>query len=93
MLRSSDGGRYKDPESGTDWANEHTFRVAKWMLNDLNVYSSMRSFAKSYKGPMIYRKWIADMGLNEQEIPGGWKLISNGLNYAELNEIMEASRT
>ncbi len=92
MTKFGTGPRYKDPESGTEWANEHTFQIAYWMLNDEQIYQEMKKFMQNFNGPIPYRSWIKEMGMTEESTDSGWKLMADGINYGELSEIMRASR-
>ena len=47
MTKFGAGPRYKDPVSGTEWANEHTFHIAYWMLNDAQIYQEMKKFIQN----------------------------------------------
>jgi hypothetical protein len=92
MTKFGAGPRFKDPVSGTEWANEHTFHIAYWMLNDVSVYQSIRSFMRDFSGPIPYRAWINEMGLSEQSTTSGWQLIADPVHYGDLSEIMRASK-
>jgi hypothetical protein len=83
--------RYKDPDSGTEWANEHTFHIAYWMLNDVYIYQEMKRFMQDFDGPIPYRSWIKHMELTEKSTTSGWKLMADGVHYGDLSEIMRAS--
>jgi hypothetical protein len=85
------GPRFKDPESGTEWANEHTFHIAYWMLNDVYIYQEMKRFMQNFDGPIPYRAWIKEMGSTDKSTPTGWKLMADGVHYGDLSEIMRAS--
>lgn len=91
MAKFGVGPRYTDPESGTEWANVHTFHIAYWMLNDVYIYEEMKKFMQNSSYSMPYRHWIKEMGLTDQSTTSGWKLMADGVNYGELNEIMRAS--
>ncbi len=91
MSKSSSSPKFKDPKSGTEWANEHTFEIANWMLNDVQTYQKMRKFMQTFSGPIPYRSWIKEMDLVEGSTPSGWKLIAEGVHYGDLSEIMRAS--
>ena len=92
MTKIAVGPKYKDPKSGTEWANEHTFHIANWMLNDVPTYQKMRKFMESFSGPIPYRSWIKEMDVVEGSTPTGWKLIADGVHYRELSEIMRATK-
>ena len=91
MAKFGVGPRYKDPESGTEWANEHTFHIAYWMLNDVYIYQEMKNFMKNSNHPIPYRSWIKEMGLTDQSTTSGWNLMADGVHYGDLSEIMRAS--
>ena len=91
MTKFCTGGRYVDPVSGTEWANEHTFQIAYWMLNDAQIYSEMKRFIKESNDPIPYRAWIKKMGYLHEATKSGWKLMADGVHYGELSEIMRAS--
>lgn len=91
MMKPGVGPRYKDPVSGTEWANEHTFQIAKWMLNDAQIYQEMMKFMLSSKDPIPYRAWIKQMGLVDKSTTNGWKLMADGVHYGDLSEVMRAS--
>ena len=91
MMKFGAGARYKDPVSGTEWANEHTFQIANWMLNDVVTYEKMRLFMINFDGPIPYRSWIKEMGWTDQSTSNGWKLMADGINYGELSEVMRVS--
>ena len=91
MATSRPSAKYKDLKSGTEWANEHTFHIAFWMLNDVAAYQSMRKFMQDYNGPIPYRAWIKEMGLVDESTPNGWKFMADGVHYGDLSEIMRAS--
>jgi hypothetical protein len=91
MTKFGAGPRYKDPVSGTEWANEHTFRIANWMINDFVVYEKMKLFMINFVGPIPYRSWIKEMGLTDQSTSDGWKLMADGVHYGDLSEVMRAS--
>ena len=83
--------RYKDTDSGTEWANEHTFHIAYWMLNDLKIYQEMKKFMQNSNDPIPYRAWIKQMGLVDKSTTSGWKLMADGVHYGDLSEIMRVS--
>lgn len=83
--------KFKDPKSGTEWANKHTFHIADWMLNDVQTYLKMRKFMQNFSGPIPYRSWIKEMDMVEGSTPSGWKLMADGVHYGDLSEIMRAS--
>ena len=91
MTKFAASPRYKDPVSGTEWANAHTFHIANWMLNDVVIYEKMKLFMIDFDGPIPYRSWIKEMGLADQSTSNGWKLMADGINYGELSEVMRAS--
>ena len=91
MATSRPSAKYKDLKSGTEWANEHTFHIAFWMLNDVAAYQSMRKFMQDFNGPIPYRAWIKEMGLVDESTPNGWKFMADGVHYGDLSEIMRAS--
>lgn len=91
MTKFGAGPRYKDPVSGTEWANEHTFHIAYWMLNDAQIYQEMKKFMQNSKDPIPYRVWIKQMGLVDKSTTNGWKLMADGVHYGDLSEIMRAS--
>ena len=91
MTKFGAGPRYKDPVSGTEWANEHTFHIAYWMLNDLQIYQEMKNFMQNSNDPIPYRTWIKQMGLVDKSTTSGWKLMADGVHYGDLSEIMRAS--
>ena len=84
--------RFKDPVSGTEWANEHTFHIADWMLNDVQIYQQMKEFMQNSNDPIPYRAWIKQMGLANKSTTSGWKLMAEGVHYGDLSEIMRASQ-
>ena len=84
------GNKFRDPVSGTVWANEHTFHIAYWMLNDQQIYQDMKKFMQNSNDPIPYRAWIKKMGLADKSTPSGWKLMSDGINYGDLSEVMKA---
>jgi hypothetical protein len=92
MTKFGRSPRFKDPVSGTEWANEHTFHIAYWMINDVAVSQSIRNFMLDFNGPIPYRAWIKEMGLTEQSTTSGWKLMAEGVHYGDLSEIMRASQ-
>ena len=91
MTKFGVGARYTDPVSGTEWANEHTFQIAHWMLNDVQIYTEMKKFMQASNDPIPYRAWIKHMGLADKTTTSGWKLMADGVHYGELSEIMRAS--
>ena len=91
MKKFGSGPRYKDPVSGSEWTNEHTFHIANWMLNDVVIYEKMKLFMIDFDGPIPYRSWIKEMGLTDQSTTSGWKLMAEGINYGELSEVMKVS--
>ena len=92
MTKFGVGPRFKDPASGTEWANEHTFHIAYWMVNDVAVYQSIRDFMRNSNDPIPYRAWIKKMGLTGQSTTSGWQLMADGVHYGDLSEIMRASQ-
>ncbi len=92
MTKFAPGPKYRDPHSGNEWANEHTFQIAYWLLNDFEIYQKMQNFMEKYDGPIPYRAWIKEKGLLHESTPTGWKLIADEVNYGELSEIMRASK-
>ena len=92
MTKFNVGPRYKDRVTGTEWANEHTFHIAFWMLNEPNIYQQMKKFMQDFDGPIPYRVWIKEMGLAEKSTKSGWKFMADGLHYGDLSEIMRASK-
>jgi hypothetical protein len=91
MTKFGAGPKYTDPVSGTEWANEHTFHIAHWIFNDVQVYRNMRNFMEKFSGPIPYRAWIKEMGLIDGSTPDGWKLMADAVHYGELSEVMRAS--
>lgn len=59
MTKFAAGPRYKDPVSGTEWANEHTFHIANWMLNNAQIYQEMKSFCKT-----LTTQFLTELGLS-----------------------------
>jgi hypothetical protein len=92
MTKFATGPRYRDPQSGTEWANEHTFHIAYWMLNDVQAYQKMQKFMQEFSGPIPYRAWIKEMDLMDGSTPSGWRLVADEVHYGELSEIMRASK-
>ena len=91
MTKFGASPRYKEPVSGTAWANEHTFHIADWMLNNFAVYQNMKKFMKDFEGPSPYRSWIKELGLADQSTTSGWKLMDDGIHYGDLSEVMRVS--
>ncbi len=91
MAKPGETTKFKDPKSGTIWANEHTFQIANWMLNDISTFQNMRKFMRSFSGPIPYRSWIKESNLLDGCTPNGWKLMGEDVHYGELSEIMRAS--
>ena len=85
------GDKYRDPVSGTVWANEHTFHIAYWMLNDAHIYQEMKKFMKNSNDPIPYRAWIKQSRLADKSTTSGWKLMADGVHYGDLSEIMRGS--
>jgi hypothetical protein len=85
------GNKFRDPVSGTVWANEHTFHIAYWMSNDEQIYQEMKRFMQSSNDPIPYRTWIKQMGLVDKSTASGWKLMADGVHYGDLSEVMRAS--
>ena len=75
----------------TEWANEHTFHIADWMLNDFAIYQNMKRFMQDFDGQIPYRSWFKEMGLVDQSTTSGWKLMDDGVHYGDLSEVMRAS--
>lgn len=91
MTKFTSRPKFKDPVSGTEWANVHTFHIAYWMLNDVQIYQEMKKFMEKSNDPIPYRVWIKQMGLVDKSTKSGWKLMADGVQYGELSEIMRAS--
>ncbi len=91
MTKFGVGPRYTDPVSGTEWANEHTFQIALWMLNDVQIYQEMKKFMQNSKDTIPYRAWIKQMGLVNKSTTSVCKLMADGVHYGDLSEIMRAS--
>ena len=91
MTKFGSGPKYKDPVSGTEWANEHTFHIAHWMLNDVQIYQQMKKFMQNFNGPIPYRALIKEMVLVDESTTSGWKLTADSVHYGNLSEIMRAS--
>ena len=91
-MKFANGPKFIDPRTGTEWANEHTFQVAHWMLNDSEIYSKMTRFMRTFEGPIPYRSWINEMGLSDDSTPNGWRLVADAINYGELSQIMRATQ-
>lgn len=90
MKKFGVGPRFKDRVTGTEWANEHTFHIAYWMLNDIYIYQEIKRFMQDFDGPIPYRSWIKEMGLVDKSTTSGWKLMAEGVHYGDLSEIMRA---
>ncbi len=73
------------------WKNRQTWDIALWINNDESLYRCAINFMRKQKNTSeagLYRRFIAEMGLEHSYTPDRVKWVSNKLSFDELDDMM-----
>lgn len=74
------------------WKNYETWNVALWLNGEEELYRAVTSLVTS-DPKLTYGKLIRKLGLEGQQTPDGVEWLSDSLEIAELEEMLEIRRS